>query len=54
MKVKKAERVASLDSASKVRGIEQTHDATAPIAAKPTVQTAWPLMVFRYLEMTKT
>ena len=38
--VKNAERVASFDRASNVRGIEQTHEAIAPIAAKPTVQTA--------------
>lgn len=46
-KVKKAERVASLERVSKVRGSEQTNEMSAPMAAKPTVQTAWVLIVFK-------
>jgi hypothetical protein len=41
IKVKNAETVASLESASKVRGSEQVNETTAPIA-KPTAQIEWP------------
>lgn len=47
MKVKKAERVANLESVSNVRGKEQMNEMSAPMAAKPTVHVAWLLMVFR-------
>ena len=53
-KVKKAERVASLERVSNVRGREQKKERTAQIAEKPTVHTAWPLMVFRYLAPVRT
>jgi hypothetical protein len=39
MKVKKADAAPALDRVLKVRGSEQTNETTAPIAAKPTVQT---------------
>ena len=54
MNVKKADRVASLDRVSKVLGSEQKKERTAQIAEKPTVHTAPPLMVFKYLAPIKT
>lgn len=54
MKVKNAERVASLERVSNVLGREQTSERTAQMAEKPTVQTAPPLIVFRYLAPVKT
>jgi hypothetical protein len=39
MKVKKADTAPALDRVLKVRGSEQTNETTAPIAAKPMVQT---------------
>lgn len=39
MKVKTADAAANLDRVSKVRGMEQTHEMIAPIAANPTVHT---------------
>ena len=54
MKVKNAERVASLDRVSKVLGREHTQESTAQIAENPTVQTAPLLMVFRYFAPVKT
>jgi hypothetical protein len=54
MNVKTAERVASFDRVSNVLGREQKKERTAQIAEKPTVHTAPPLMVFRYLAPIKT
>ena len=52
--VKIAERVASFERVSNVLGREQTKETTAIIAEKPTVHTAPPVMVFRYLAPVKT
>lgn len=54
MKVKNADRVASLERVSNVLGREQKNERTAQIAEKPTVQTALLLIVFRYLAPIKT
>ena len=53
-KVKKAERVASLESVLNVLGSEQTKEMTAKMAAKPTVHTLWLVIVLRYLAPVKT
>lgn len=42
MNVNTADAAASLERVLKVRGIEHTQEATAPIAANPTVHTACP------------
>ena len=52
--VKNADRVASFERVSNVLGSEQTQESTAQIAEKPTVHTAPPLMVFKYLAPVKT
>ena len=54
MKVKKAEKVASLDRVLKVRGSEQSQESTVQMAEKPTVQTAPLDMVLRYFAPVKT
>lgn len=54
MKVKKAEKVASLDRVLKVRGSEQTQESRVQMAEKPTVQTAPSDMVLRYFAPVKT
>ncbi len=54
MNVKNAETVASLDKVSNVLGKEQTQERTAQMAENPTVQTAPPLIVFKYLAPVKT
>jgi hypothetical protein len=41
MNVKKADAAPALDRVLKVLGSEQTNETTAPIAAKPIVQTLW-------------
>jgi len=43
MNVKKAETAPALESVLKVRGNEQKKETTAPMAAKPTVQTECPI-----------
>jgi len=53
-KVKNAERVASLERASKVRGREHMNDITAITAEKPTVQISWLVIVLRYLAPVRT
>lgn len=52
MNVKKADAVASLERAEKVRGMEQSHEMTAMMAENPTVQTLWLVMVLRYFAPT--
>ena len=54
MKVKKAEKVASLDRALKVLGSEQSQERTVQMAEKPTVQTAPLDMVLRYFAPVRT
>ena len=52
-KVNRAEAVAPLERAPKVRGSEQIQETTATIAEKPMVQTECPVMVLRYFAPTK-
>lgn len=52
--VKNADSVASFERVSNVLGSEQKNEMTAQIAEKPTVQTAPPVMVFRYLAPVRT
>ena len=53
MKVKRAEKVASLDNAENVRGREQKKAMIATIAENPIVQTLPGATVFKYLAPTK-
>ena len=52
--VKKAEKVASFERVSKVRGKEQSQDMTAMMTEKLIVQRPPLLMVLRYLAPVRT
>jgi len=53
MKVKKAERVAAIDSVSNVRGNEKTQEITAATTVQTMVQVPPPVIVLRYFAPTK-
>ena len=50
IKVKNADAAASFARVLNVRGKELTHDTTATMALKPTVQSPWLLIVLRYFD----
>jgi L-asparaginase/Glu-tRNA(Gln) amidotransferase subunit D len=54
MNVKKADAVANLERALKVRGREQNQQIIVAITANTTVHSLWLVMVFRYFADTKT
>jgi len=54
MKVKKAERSASVERPANVRGNEQIQQIMAETMEKTTVHWLWFVMVLRYFAVTRT